>query len=224
MLKNILTTIFLISTTFFIGCSPEPQQTIVCFGDSLTVCGGKGGKYSDWLSISLPQHIFINKGVAGDTLARGRKRFQRSVLASNPDVVIIELGANDFWQKKRTIEQLQADLTDMVQRAKTENIEVVIASCFGNRDYEKEEALEFSSKSSDFAQAIADMEQEVCKEFDCFYVPNMQVDIKPNGTHPYWEDMNHPNKAGNEFVAKRILPELKRALARSRKNMENQSQ
>ena len=55
------------------------------------------------------------------------------------------------------------------------------------------------------------------KRYDCFYVPNMQIDIKPNWTIPYWDDKNHPNELGNEFVAKRILPELKRALKKAGK-------
>ena len=198
------------------GCRSNPK-TIVCIGDSLTACGGKDGKYSDWLSKFLPKHKIINKGINGDTLAGGKIRFKRDVLDNKPDVVVIELGANDFWQKKRTIKELEADLTHMVLLAKGECVEVVIASCFGKRDYHKEKKVEFNNAKFDFAEAIGHMEQQICKKYDCYYVPNMQIDIKPNGKIPYWGDNNHPNKIGNEFVAKRILPELKKALKKVKK-------
>lgn len=198
------------------GCGSEPK-TIVCLGDSLTACGGEDGKYSDWLGQWLPEHTILNKGVGGDTLAGGRARFAKDVLELKPDVVIIELGANDFWQQKRSIEELKNDLADMVRQAKAAGIEVVIASCFGERDYQKEKDVEFKPERFDYAQAIAQMEREVCKEYACFYVPNMQIDIKPNGTVPYWDDTNHPSKMGNELVAKRILTAVKKALKKAEK-------
>jgi lysophospholipase L1-like esterase len=69
-----------------------------------------------------------------------------------------------------------------------------------------------------YAQEIADFEMDIAKRYGCYYVPDMQIDIRPNGRDPYWDDTNHPNKAGNELVARRIFAELKKALAASKKN------
>lgn len=202
---------------FLGGCdTKQPPVKIVCIGDSLTVCGGDGGRYTDWLQTWLPEYIIINKGVNGDTLAGGRQRFQPDVLELKPDVVVIELGANDFWQRQRPIEALKEDLEEMVKRAKDAGAEVVIASCFGRRDYTTEDDVEYDPAHYDFADAIAEMESDICIRYGCFYVPNMQVDIKPNGRVPYWADDNHPNKEGNKFVAKRILGKLKEAIAAAR--------
>ena len=33
---------------------------------------------------------------------------------------------------------------------------------------------------------------------------------------PFWDDRNHPNKCGNERVARRIFEQLRPALARAR--------
>jgi lysophospholipase L1-like esterase len=201
-----------------VGCKTEPKsRTIVCLGDSLTTCGGLGGRYSDWIAEWLPNDVIVNKGIGGDTLAGARARFKCDVLDIEPDVVIIELGANDFWQAKRDISQLRTDLENMVTRAKQAGIEVVIASCFGKRDYPTEEKVEFEPQRYGFAEQIWRMEEDLCKKYGCFYVPNMQIDIKPNGKEPYWADNNHPNKQGNEFVAKRIFAELKKALRVSAK-------
>ena len=201
----------LAAVLLFAGCR---KRTIVCIGDSLTVCGGDEGRYTDYLTKWLSSDIVVNKGVNGDTLAGGRDRFERDVLSLGADVVVIELGANDFWQKKRPIEELKADLEDMVIRAKKAGIEVVIASCFGGRDFEKEPKIEFGRDRFDFGAAIAEMEAEIVAEYGCFYVPNMQIDIKPNGKVPYWRDDNHPSAVGNEFVARRILEQIEKALAK----------
>ena len=198
------------------GCREQRRsRTIVCLGDSLTTCGGRDGRYSDWLAKWLPNEVVVNKGINGNTLVDGRARFESDVLALKPDVVIIALGANDFWQMKKDISQLQADLEDMVARAKQARIEVVIASYFGRRDYLLEQEVEFGPLRYGFADRIWRMEEEVCEKYGCFYVPNMQADIKPNGREPYWADKLHPNKEGNKFVAKCVLAELKKALKAS---------
>lgn len=201
------------------SCRKQPEsRTIVCLGDSLTTCGGAGGRYSDWLTGWLPNEIIVNKGLDRDTLAGGRARFGRDVLGLGPDVVIIALGAADFWLMKTDISQLKADLEDMLARAKQAGIQVVIASCFGQRDYLLEENVEFGPERYGFAERIWRMEQQLCQKYGCFYVPNMQIDIKPNGKGPYWDDNIHPSKEGNRFVAKRILAELKKALKAFAKN------
>ena len=198
------------------GCKEKGRgRTVVCFGDSLTTCGGKGGRYPDWLAKWLADDVIINKGVDADSLAGGRARFERDVLELKPDVVIIELGTNDFFQMERDISQLRADLGDMVFRARQAGIEVVVTSIFGERDYLLEEKVEFGPARYALADRIWRMEEQLCKEYGCFYVPNMQVDIKPNGKKPYWGDNYHPSGKGNEFVAKRILVELKKALKSS---------
>ncbi len=186
--------------------------TIVCFGDSLTACGGEGGRYSDWLQKWLPDHTIVNKGIGGDTLATGRHRFERDVLLLKPDIVILELGANDWWQRARPIEALHADLEAMVSSARAQNAAVVIASCFGRADYYPGQSDEFTGEPADFGEAIWRMEVQIADKYDAQYVPNMQVDIKRKGMEPYWADKNHPNKAGNRFVAERLLPCIKAAI------------
>lgn len=207
-----LTAFFVLLTGCIAGKAAQSKSVrIVCIGDSLTSCGGEGGKYTDWLQKYLKNDEIINKGIGGDTLEGGRKRFNKDVIALKPDIVVIALGANDFWKQKRTIEQLNSDLEYMVKAARGAGAEVVIASCFGRRDYNSEEKVEFDAAKFDFGAAIWKMEEKICLKYNCQYVPNMQADIKPNGKAPYWDDTNHPNKAGNELVAKQILPAIKAA-------------
>ncbi len=197
--------------------SKKPAKTIVCIGDSQTTQGGMDGKYSHYLQKLLPNHFIINKGISGDTLEDGRKRFERDVLKLQPDIVVIQLGANDYWKMERSIDELQYDLEYMVKQCTDKNIKVVIASCF---EKDKDElTLQKNVKGTGnelqrakYALAIGEMETEIVKKYNCFYVPNIQVDIKPNTRSEFWTDNNHPNNLGNELVAQRIYTELKKAL------------
>ena len=75
------------------------QARIISFGDSLTAPRPGVIVYSDVLARSLPEMGIdaevINAGVPGNTSAQARKRFGADVLDKHPDLVIIQLGAND---------------------------------------------------------------------------------------------------------------------------------
>jgi len=192
----------------------DTRPVLVCFGDSLTSCGGPGGHYSDWLVKFMPYVQVIDAGIGGDTLEGGRLRYERDVLAHNPDVVLIALGANDFWRRSRPVEAMGADLDAMVREARTRNMQVVVAGCFGDRQFWDETCVEFEPGRYELAAQIARMERAVCEAHGCLYVPNMQVDVKPNRLPPFWDETDHPNRAGNEQVALRLLPALRTALER----------
>lgn len=191
----------------------DRRPVLVCLGDSLTSCGGPGGHYSDWLAGFMPYVKVIDAGIGGDTLEGGRARFARDVLSHAPDMVLIALGANDFWRRERPVEELAADLEAMVAEARAKKIQVVVASCFGDRQYWEEVCVEFEPDRYGLAREIARMERSVCDAHGAFYVPNMQRDVKPNRLPPYWDETDHPNRAGNEQVALRLLPTLRLALA-----------
>jgi len=187
----------------------DTRPVLVCFGDSLTTCGGKGGAYSDWLAAKLPHVRVINAGIGGDTLEQGRHRFRNDVLRHHPAVVLIAMGANDFWRDLRTVSELHNYLEEMVTAAQAQKAKVVIASCFGNRQFWDETCVEFAFSRFEFAAQIADMERAVCRKHGCAYIPNMQLDVKPNRLPPYWDMTDHPNKKGNEQVALCLLPAVR---------------
>jgi lysophospholipase L1-like esterase len=195
----------------------DRRPVLVCLGDSLTSCGGPEGHYSDWLAKLMPQVKVVDAGIGGDTLAGGRLRYEKDVMNHRPQVVLIALGANDFWQRARPVEELGVDLEAMVREARAKNIQVVVASCFGDRSFWEETCVEFDFERYELAWKIAQMERAVCQQNGCLYVPNMQLDVKPNRLSPYWDETDHPNRAGNEQVAMRLLPTLRLALEQAAK-------
>jgi lysophospholipase L1-like esterase len=194
----------------------DRRPVVVCIGDSLTSCGGKKGHYCDWLRGLMPEARIVDAGIGGDTLDGGRARFERDVSKWRPAVVLIALGANDFWRDSRPVEEMAEDLEAMIQRAQELGSRVIVASCFGDRAYWEEVCTEFEPGRYELAASIAAMERKLCAKYGCRYIPNMQADVKPNRLPPFWDETDHPCSNGNERVAMRLLPGLRSAFREAR--------
>ena len=215
----------LITMALVLSCGMAPgaesvtdaRSAIVCFGDSLTSCGGAGGRYSDWLQRELPGYRVVNSGKSGDTLAGGLARLDEAVLKYRPVCVIVELGPNDYWRRKRPLAELGRDYETIVSKCCEAGAKVLIVSCFGNDKLSNGETPDFASPGlplEHYAAGLATIERGLVAKYGCGYVPDLQRDIVPKGRRDLWKDKNHPNAAGNRIVAETILPELLKLLAR----------
>lgn len=188
-------------------------KILVCFGDSLTSCGEEGGRYSDMLQNDFPNWQVINSGKGGDTIGGGLARLQEDVLAHQPDYAVIGLGANDYWMRSRTLNDLRKDYESIVSQCTEAGIKVCLISCFGTNFSDQPLPQDQTGLSlEDYAAGLAQIEHELVKKYNCTYVPDMQVNITPKGRTDLWSDSNHPNAAGNRIVADTILPELKKLI------------
>ncbi|MEI7833163.1 MAG: AMP-binding protein, partial [bacterium] len=183
---------------------------IVCFGDSLTACGGPGGRFSDILACRFPGHEFVNCGVNGDSFVEAMQRLQGDVLTVHPDIVLIELGANDWWRDERPYTAWAKDLERCVTAIKTIGAEPVILGVFGlfidgNGDYQAKTAS-IDARGVDYQF----LEAKIASCHNCPYVANIQQRIINN--RRCWDDGNHPNEYGNRYVAETIVPILESLL------------
>lgn len=69
-------------------------KKILFFGDSITALGGSN-RYTSLLTSKYPNSTIINAGVSGDSTYNARLRFEKDVIAKDPDIVFICLGMND---------------------------------------------------------------------------------------------------------------------------------
>lgn len=113
---------------------------IVAFGDSTTAPRGTLRVYAELLAEELPRRgqpaTVINAGVGGNTTVAARTRFQKSVLAHQPDVVVIQFGINDsaidVWKNppattSRVARQdYLANLRFFIQTLKKEDVRVIL--------------------------------------------------------------------------------------------------
>ncbi len=183
---------------------------IVCFGDSLTACGGENGRFSDILADRFHHHTFVNRGAGGESFVEGRERLHTDVLAERPDIVLVEFGANDWWRDERPPADWARDLEACIQEIQDAGARVVVLGVFGDLLGADGQRIPKTEKTDDRARAYQRMEAETATRHGCPYVPNIQERII--GDRCCWRDANHPNEYGNRYVADAIEPVLEELL------------
>ncbi len=119
---------------FFATPAHAREQVVLAFGDSLTA--GYGLKPAESFPAQLQATLrrkglaarVHNGGVSGDTSAagRGRMAWVLSGLGAKPDLVILELGANDML-RGLSPEQTRTNLDAMITELKRRGIKVILA-------------------------------------------------------------------------------------------------
>ena len=177
----------------------EPVK-ILALGDSLTA--GYGLPEADAFTTRLQQALkdkgydvqVINAGVSGDTTAGGRARLDWA-LGDQPDVAVVELGANDGLRgldPASTRENLDAILTVMKERG----VPTLLAGMYAPRNLGREYGDRFNA-----------IYPELAAKHDVplypFFLEGVALDPKLNQ-----EDGMHPNAKGVAIVVDGILPHL----------------
>ena len=176
------------------------QIKILVLGDSLTAGYGldKNGSFpavlEKYLRASGWDATIANGGVSGDTSAGGKNRLKWA-LTKNPDVVIIELGANDGLRglnPNNTKENLAAILRELRQR----KISVLLAGMLAPPNFGKTYGQEFKKIYLDLARE--------------FNVPLYKFFLDGVAGKPALNqnDGIHPNKKGVVVIVERILPKV----------------
>ena len=176
------------------------QIKILVLGDSLTAGYGldKNGSFpavlEKYLRASGWDTTIANGGVSGDTSAGGKNRLKWA-LTKKPDVVIVELGANDGLRglnPNNTKENLAAILRELRQR----KISVLLAGMLAPPNFGKTYGQEFKKIYLDLARE--------------FNVPLYKFFLDGVAGKPTLNQSDgiHPNKKGVVVIVERILPRV----------------
>lgn len=178
----------------------DPRPVLVCFGDSLTAGYGTeaGQSYPDYLQADLDQRGYhyrvVNLGISGNTTKDGLERVN-SVLALKPALVIVEFGGNDGLRGLR-IEDTRANLDKIVATLKASGTKIVLAGITLPPDYGPDYIAQFNQTYTLLAQK--------------YHVPLLPFLLKGvfgvNGMMQ--QDRTHATAAGNQIVARNVLPLL----------------
>src|SRR5258706_2986301 len=105
------------------------EDRIVFMGDSIT----DGWKLDQY----FPGEPYVNRGISGQTTPQMLLRFRPDVIDLKPKVVVILAGTNDISGNTgpTTLETIEENLTSMVDLARANNINVVLASVMPVSDY-----------------------------------------------------------------------------------------
>ena len=129
---------YLIVLTLFIGLATcgEPQRfttlpcgaTVLAFGDSITfgVGADAASNYPNQLAARTGWQV-VNAGISGDTAREARTRLAPLLAQHQPELVIVELGGNDFLRQQRPA-QVKGFLQTIVREAKTSGAMVVLVA------------------------------------------------------------------------------------------------
>jgi len=198
---------FTLAVTLFAGISGAASAApvkILAFGDSLIA--GYGLPEGDGFVPQLQQALekmgrevtVINGGLSGDTTAGGLSRLDW-MLAEKPDMVILELGANDML-RGLSPDEARANLDATIQRIKESGAKLLLAGMLASRNMGADYQSKFDAIYPDLARA-----HEVA--LYPFFLDGVAARPELNQ-----QDGLHPTKDGVAVIVSNILPHVTKLL------------
>lgn len=183
------------------------DKLVVAFGDSLTagyrLPPGQG--FAPQLEASLrkagvPARVH-NAGVSGDTTAQGRARLNwvLASLKAKPDLVIVELGANDMLRGLDPA-RAEANLDVILAELSKRRIKVLLAGM-----------VAAPNLGPDYAKRFNPMYRRLADKYRTGLYPFfLQGIVGDRSLHI--GDAIHPNEQGVKVIVRGILPHVRRQL------------
>ena len=203
MQRVILTAIICLTISI---SSVSAQCRAVFMGDSIFDCwdSPKHGGHPDFFS----DNNFINKGISGQVTAQMLARFEKDVVANNPEVVIICAGTNDIAQNKGYVPNrlIMKNIKRMTRIAESNNIRVILCTILPAARYRWRPEIEPVAPIRNMNRRIARFAKCNKRGFIDFYTPLAAAD----GSLPtqYSKDGVHPNSDCYTIMEPLILSAL----------------
>ena len=175
----------------------DDRPAIVAFGDSISAGHGvkEGSSYPDFLQRALDgagyEYRVVNAGVSGDTTSGGLTR-AGAIAASNPAMVILELGGNDGL-RGLPIESTRANLDEMITILQKSGTIVVLAGMTLPPNY-----------GPDYISSFEQVYEDLAEKYQAPLIPFLLEGV---GGHKEFmqDDGIHPNVEGHRIVAENAL-------------------
>ena len=176
------------------------EPVILAFGDSLTAGFGVESKESyparlqQLLSEKGYHYKVVNAGVSGDTTAGGAARIDW-VLQHNPEIVIIELGANDGL-RGLSISEMRKNLGTIIEACQKKGAKVLLAG------------MEITPNlGAEYSKEFRESFPLLAKQYKVPLIPFFLKDVaaRPELTRP---DGVHPLASGYAIVTQTVFQYL----------------
>jgi acyl-CoA thioesterase-1 len=197
---------FAVSLACFGPAAQARPLKILAMGSSLTQGYGlpPGTEFTTQLQAALKaQGIdadIINAGVSGDTSADGLSRLDWS-LADHPDAAIVEMGSNDMLRGVSPAET-EKNLRAMLTTFQKDHIPVMLTGMQAQRNLGPEYVAQFDAIYPKLAREFPVI-------FYPFFLDGVALNPKLNQA-----DGLHPNPAGVKIIVARMLPDVKKLIAK----------
>ena len=185
----------------------ENKPVILVIGDSLSAEYGleRGSGWVEKISEKLQQesseYQIRNSSISGDTTSGGLTRLPGALQTHRPEVVVIELGANDAL-RGLSLDMTRKNLNEMTTLAQESGAQVLLVGMQIPPNYGRRYTEEFRQLFSDVAQ-----------QNKAQLVPFLLDGIAANPNY-FQGDGIHPNEQAQPMLANNVWAELKPMLTR----------
>jgi len=192
---------------FPIASTASEPPVLLILGDSLSAGYGMDREKS-WVSLletrlreSGYSYRILNSSISGDTSQGGLARIPRLLDRYQPEIVIIELGANDGLRGINP-DITRDNMTSMIQQSQAIGARVLLAGIKLPPNY-----------GSDYLEKFESIYEDLANEFDTLLVPFFMdgVALRPDLLQA---DTIHPNEAGQPVLLDNVWKVLEPALSR----------
>ncbi len=195
----------LLFTAIKIQTALANDYTILAFGDSLTA--GYGLEQEQGFTRQLEQKlnqqghniIVINGGVSGDTTSGGLSRLEWVLSSANPDLVIVELGANDAL-RGITPAITRANMDKILSILEEAKVKTLVAGMIAPPNMGGEYGIRFN-------RIFPELAQKYNNDLYPFFLEGVAGNPELNQS-----DAMHPNSEGVSIIVKNIIPHILKSL------------
>jgi acyl-CoA thioesterase-1 len=183
------------------------ERTLLVFGDSLSAAYGLQAEQG-WVA-QLQKRLrtqgygyrVVNASVSGETTSGGRSRLERALNLHKPDLVILELGANDGL-RGLPVKDARANLAAMIATVQQAKARLLLVGILVPPNY-----------GAHYADAFAGMYRSLAAERKVPLLPFLLEGIALDSRFMQADGL-HPNALGQPRVLDNVWPALQRLLER----------
>ena len=183
------------------------NPTILVYGDSLSAAYGLK-KSQGWVALLqkklAAQHYkytIINASISGETTSGGLSRLTNTLAKTKPNIIIIELGANDGL-RGLPVKEMKANLDAIIKQSKKINAKVLLIGMKIPPNY-----------GPQYTEAFSQTYQQLSLQHQVALVPFMLDNIAAKPTL-IQDDGLHPNALAQSMLLDNIWPTLQQLLSR----------
>ena len=190
-----------------LSCLPiiAPAKSILVLGDSISAGYGMEVQQG-WVALMQKKfeslklvHVMHNESISGDTSAGGLSRLEQALTRHKPEIVILELGANDGL-RGLPLEDMKHNLTAIVQRSEQAGAKVLLLAMKIPPNYGKR-----------YIEMFYAVYPQLAGELKIPYVPFLLDDIALN-PELMQADGLHPNSRAQPAICEKVWTYLQALL------------
>lgn len=181
-------------------------KTVLVLGDSLSAEYGltRGSGWVALLQQRLQQQkidaTLVNASISGETTIGGKTRLPALLSKHNPDIVVIELGANDALRGLQ-LSATRANLDALLSMSKAAKAKVVLVGMQIPPNY-----------GADYANQFSQLFSTAAKQYKAALVPFFMQGIADQPAM-FQADRMHPNEQAQPQLLDNVWPHLKPLLS-----------